>query len=56
MATRYGVAAIDFIAAGNFGQMTAYRGGQIKPVPLVEIAGQSRTLDPSYFDLLTLFG
>ena len=55
VATRYGVAAIDLIAAGNFGQMTAYRGGQIKPVPLVEIAGKSRTLDPSFLHLLTLF-
>ena len=55
VATRYGVAAIDLIAAGNFGQMTAYRGGQIEPVPLVEIAGKSRTLDPSFLHLLTLF-
>ena len=55
VATRYGVAAVDFIVAGNFGQMAAYLGGRIEPVPLIDIAGKSRTLDPSYFDLLTLF-
>ncbi len=55
LATRFGVAAIDYMASGNFGAMTASHAGTIEPVRLTEIAGRTRLLDASYFDLLTLF-
>ena len=53
--TRCGVAAVNLIEAGNLGVLTALHDGKIVPVPLTEIAGKTRQLDPAYFELLTLF-
>jgi 6-phosphofructokinase len=40
LATRFGVAAVDLIAAGKFGRMTAVRGGRITTLPLARVAGR----------------
>ena len=55
LGTRCGVTAVQWIDQGIFGVMTSFRSGRIEPVPLAQIAGQTRGLDPSYFELLTLF-
>lgn len=55
LATRYGVAAVEALLAGRFGVMVALRGNSIVEVPLVEIAGKNRGVDPALYQLATLF-
>lgn len=55
LGTRFGFAAVDLLAANKHGQMTALIGLDIKPIPLVDIGGKSRTLDESYLKLLPPF-
>ena len=43
LATRFGMAAIDAIHDGAFGQMVALQAGEIVRVPLVEAVGTGRT-------------
>jgi 6-phosphofructokinase 1 len=38
VATRLGLAAVDLVVAGGFGQMVALRGGEIASVPLADSA------------------
>ena len=53
--TRCGVSAVNLIDAGELGVLTALHDGKIVPVPLTDIVGKTRQLDPAYFELLTLF-
>jgi 6-phosphofructokinase 1 len=55
LGTRCGVTAVQWIDQGVLGVMTGLRDGRIEPVPLTQIAGRSRALEPSYLELLTLF-
>jgi len=55
LATRFGVAAIEFALEKKFDVMTALHGMQIEPVPLEEALSESRPVDPSLFYLLDLF-
>ena len=55
LGTRFGFAAVELLAANTYGQMTALVGLDIKPVPLVDIASKSRTLDDAYLALLPPF-
>jgi ATP-dependent phosphofructokinase / diphosphate-dependent phosphofructokinase len=55
LATRYGVAAVEAIEAGRFGAMVALRGNAIVEVPLREIAGRNRNVDPALYELAALF-
>ena len=55
LATRFGVAAVDAAEAGRFGVMVALRGNRIVEVPLAEVAGQNRKVDPDVYDLTGLF-
>jgi 6-phosphofructokinase 1 len=55
LGTRFGAAAVGYLASGQHGQMAAQQGPHIKPVPLVDIAGKTRPLDDSYLELLNLF-
>ena len=47
LATRYGTAATEMIAGRNFGKMVALRNGEIVPVPLSEVAGRLKLVDPN---------
>ncbi|HEX2024227.1 MAG TPA: ATP-dependent 6-phosphofructokinase, partial [Acidimicrobiales bacterium] len=49
LATRFGVAAIEAVHDGAFGQMVALRAGEIVRVPLAEAVGESKTVDPQLF-------
>jgi phosphofructokinase-like protein len=49
LATRFGVAAIEAVHDGAFGQMVALRAGDIVRVPLEEAVGESKTVDPHLF-------
>jgi 6-phosphofructokinase 1 len=46
LATRYGVAAVDAIAAGRLGTMVALKGARIVTVPLAEAVGTPKRVDP----------
>ncbi|TML64737.1 MAG: ATP-dependent 6-phosphofructokinase [Actinobacteria bacterium] len=47
LATRFGVAAIDAVHDGAFGQMVALQAGDIVRVPLADAVGELKTVDPS---------
>lgn len=47
LATRYGAAAADLIAAKEYGKMVALRNNEITSVPLSEVAGKLKLVDPA---------
>jgi len=55
LATRFGIAAIDFVHEGKFGYLTALQGNKIIPVPLKEIAGKRKTVDPELYEIANVF-
>jgi 6-phosphofructokinase len=46
LATRYGTSAADMIASRDFGEMVALRNNEIVSVPLAEVAGKLKLVDP----------
>ena len=46
LATRFGVAAVDLIAAGGFGKMVCLRGDNVTSVPIADAVGQMKAVDP----------
>lgn len=54
LATRFGVAAADFIQADRFGMITALVGNEIVPRPLDVVAGALKTVDDTY-DIAKVF-
>ncbi|MEM3566556.1 MAG: 6-phosphofructokinase [Candidatus Bathyarchaeia archaeon] len=55
LATRFGVAAIDYVHEGRFGYMAALKGNQIVPVPLKEVVGKRKTVDIELYELASVF-
>ena len=55
LATRFGVAAIDAVHDGAFGQMVALQAGQIVRVPLAEAVTELKTVDPGLVEVAELF-
>ena len=49
LATRFGIAAIDAVHDGAFGQMMALQDGQIVRVPLSEAVGALKLVDPALY-------
>ena len=49
LATRFGIAAIDAVHEGAFGQMVALQAGSIVRAPLAEAVGTLKTVDPSLY-------
>jgi phosphofructokinase-like protein len=49
LATRFGIAAIDAVHDGAFGQMVALQAGQIVRVPLNEAVSRTKTVDPGLY-------
>ena len=49
LSTRFGIAAIDAVHDGAFGQMVALQCGQIVRVPLTEAVGELKTVDPALY-------
>jgi 6-phosphofructokinase 1 len=57
LATRFGLHAIDAVAAGQWGVMTALRGTDIVTVPLEEATKQLKLVDPAlYAEAAVFFG
>jgi 6-phosphofructokinase 1 len=55
LATRMGVAAVEYIHTRHTGVITAAQGMDIVPVPFSEVVGHNRTVDPRYFRLVRQF-
>jgi 6-phosphofructokinase 1 len=55
LATRFGVAAIDAVHDGNFGQMVALRDAKIILVTLAEAVGSLKTVDPELLEVAEVF-
>ncbi len=49
LATRFGIAAIDAVHAGAFGQMVALRADAIVRVPLSDAVGELKLVDPGLY-------
>jgi 6-phosphofructokinase 1 len=47
LGTRFGVAAVDLVAAGGFGRMVTLRGNTVDSVPILEAVGQLKLVDPA---------
>lgn len=50
LSTRYGIAAIDAVHAGQWGQMVALRGTDIVTAPLSDTAGKTRHVDMQLYN------
>ncbi|HMB69069.1 MAG TPA: ATP-dependent 6-phosphofructokinase [bacterium] len=46
LGTLFGVGAVDLIARGNTGRMVAMKGERLTDVPLTEVAGRARRVEP----------
>lgn len=55
LATRFGVAAMDAVAAGRFGRMVALRGPDIVEVELARALSEPKLLDPCLFETAEVF-
>ncbi len=55
LATRFGVAAIDAVHDGAYGQMVALQAGAIVRVPLADAVNELKTVDPGLVEVAELF-
>jgi 6-phosphofructokinase 1 len=55
LATKYGVAAVDLVHKGEFGNMVALRGNKIIIVPLKDVVGKKKTVDLKLYDIAKIF-
>src|SRR5208337_2803634 len=55
LATRFGIAAIDTVHDGKFGNMVAIKGNRIVSVPLKEVIGKRKTVDLELYDIASVF-
>lgn len=55
LGTRFGIAAIDLVAAGDFGMMGSLRGNQVVPIPLAEGVGELKMVGEDLFDIARVF-
>ncbi|MBI2863727.1 MAG: 6-phosphofructokinase [Chloroflexi bacterium] len=55
LATRLGVAAVDYVRDGKFGHMPALKGNRVVPVLLKDAIAQTRTVDGDLYELAKVF-
>jgi 6-phosphofructokinase 1 len=55
LGTRFGVAAVDAVDEGAFGNMVALRAAAIERVPLEEALREPKLLDPSLYETAEVF-
>jgi 6-phosphofructokinase 1 len=55
LATRYGIAAIDLVHDRQFGHMVALHGNKIGAVPLKEVVGKRKRVDPELYKIAGVF-
>ncbi|MFA4823839.1 MAG: ATP-dependent 6-phosphofructokinase [Methanoregula sp.] len=51
LATRFGVAAVQLVHAGDFGKMVALQGNRITSISLESAVNQLKTVDKEFYDL-----
>jgi ATP-dependent phosphofructokinase / diphosphate-dependent phosphofructokinase len=57
LATRFGVAAVELVHAGEYGKMVALQGNQITSIPLESAVSHLKTVDPEFYELaMTVIG
>ena len=57
LATRFGVAAVQLVHAGDFGKMVALQGNRITSIPLESAVNQLKTVDNDFYELaMTVIG
>ncbi|MHB8163983.1 MAG: 6-phosphofructokinase [Methanoregula sp.] len=57
LATRFGVAAVQLVHAGDFGKMVALQGNRIVSITLETAVNQLKTVDPDFYELaMTVIG
>ena len=52
LATRYGVAAIDLVHAGKFGQLVVLKGTQITHIPIADAIAKTRTVGDDLLEVM----
>jgi 6-phosphofructokinase 1 len=52
LATRYGLAAVDLVHAGQFGRLVVLRGTEIQSITLAEAVSKNRTVDDKFLEIL----
>ena len=55
LATRYGIAAIDLVRKGMFGQIVVLKGNKIISVPLKDVAGKRKGVDLKLYEIAKVF-
>ncbi len=55
LATRFGIAAIEAVHDGAFGNMVALQAGEIVRVPLAEAVGELKLVDREMYDVARVF-
>lgn len=55
LSTRYGLAAIDAVHDGAWGEMVVYQAQKMRREPLSVAIGRTRTVDPSIYDVAEVF-
>ena len=55
LATRFGVAAMDAVAAGRYGVIVGLRGTEIVEVSLEDALREPKLLDPALYETAELF-
>ncbi len=55
LATRYGIAAIDFVHERKFGRMVAIQGNKMASVQLKDVAGKRKTVDLKLYEIASVF-
>jgi 6-phosphofructokinase 1 len=55
LATRFGIAAIDLVHEGRFGQMVGIQGNTVVPVPLKDVVGKRKTVDLKLYEIAATF-
>ena len=52
LATRYGIAAIDLVHSGGFGQLVVLKGTTIGSIPIADAIAKTRTVGEDLFDVI----
>ena len=55
LATRFGIAAIDLVHEGRFGQMVAIQGNAMVSVPLKDVIGKLKLVDSKLYEIAATF-
>ena len=55
LATRFGIAAIELVHEGRFGQMVAIQGKAMVSVPLKDVIGKRKTVDSNLYEIAATF-